>query len=522
MIAERCTGGVCNTFAAVIFTSLCVLSVAPAVSADGVYCGSEDRICPLSSPICCGTRNHFCITAGFKCCGEAGGTAVMCMQSEVCCPGDTSFSKGCCPAGYRCAVNIFGVGSCVADLCAAHSSQDSCLNEANDGKCGWCCAEHRCVPLSAKDLPPGGNSGCSAPPLKTLEETCSSRCYEADTCGSCTSHNDDPQQEPCAWCCATMTCMPTSDLWASCVNEQYTLDNASCHGCYSGGAGVSPYANSTVTIYAMLSSFMLLFAAAAFLIGVRVLTVTCLDMDKPTAQQVQEMVRRYGFTAGDARPSSPVLHHRPPETGGPPALPGEGTASGDAAQAPFPEADRCARPTSNTVPTTEGSSTEVTVHSTVCAACKKPIRLSRLEASLVSAAAGSTRPKPPRTVAAGNADNSGGQSAQAQADDTTAATASPEAAPPASAVADAPLEAKDDPAVVFLPCSHCCCYSCVGIPLDIQEARGEPQTASTAGAPQRPNPPLIEDVVAKKRKGKCPACKSKYKDFLLTERIRSI
>lgn len=492
---------------AALMVAAVAVALATVASADGVYCGNENRLCPSRAPICCGRGSHYCVPAGFKCCdASSGGPAAACRQSEQCCPG--FYTSTCCAAGQTCTTTSLGFGECVTDTCATRGTQDSCLGAGAGGECGWCCREHRCVSLR-----PGSSRQptCSTPPLTDKSQKCPSRCYDANTCGLCTAEpsgvinssesGQDDDQEQCAWCCATMSCMPASSTADVCPNQQYTISRDKCHGCYSGGRGVSEYISDSATFYPLGACIAMAFAFVCSLVCGRVVYSVFSKIEKPSAEQLQEAVRRYGFAVTDLEPMSPLSHH-----GG-----GGGTAEANAAAGAGAGATTAATTATNatkqpTAAATPGP-TEVAMLSTLCAACKAPIRLTDLEAHLSSSQSSrrtkrDASPSPSAPVEEGSTAPDNGDAPQ---------SGSTGPALPGEQAPLPPPESKDDPAAIFLPCGHCCCYACAGA-----------SRSASAPADQSPQAAQAEEAIKKKRKGKCPACKAKYTDILLTEKVRNI
>jgi hypothetical protein len=262
----------------------------------------SDGYCTIGFPVCC--DGGFCVSGGDKCCPSTTDPQndMSCDQDELCCPGDV---PACCPQGQFCGGN----GQCISDLCSAKTDAYSCTQQ---GHCGWCCSDHRCVDVSA------GAPSCTTGPSIVGEGSRCDACYLADTCGQC------GQLEGCSWCCNRQQCIPNDDPNMCNVYQRINMTGnlsealSLCSRCLGLGEGlrlVDIEPQSYESIFGIVGGLCIVIGTAIlarYLLMRRMQVAMTRDLSHAEVHEVHENVKRYGFrhpvrptTSGDGDTQQP-------------------------------------------------------------------------------------------------------------------------------------------------------------------------------------------------------------------------
>ncbi|EPY16958.1 hypothetical protein STCU_10889 [Strigomonas culicis] len=282
-------------------------------------CKLSGMYCPGDHPICCGeSLAAYCVSAGAKCCTSLSGlTRSACSFGEQCCAGQATTK--CCAMGSSCHLRLNSNGQlaplCLADKCSALNTAEDC---AGDGECGWCCAERKCKLLASPNESEPNVCVDGIAPI-AYGQTCPSKCSYATTCKQCISDYKDVDDEGCAWCCSSMSCVPkgsSATYENTCENSQILTDFTTCGNCMYGGGGVeqnvSDFFSQFLSVF--FTGVLLIISSFVLIAAFRVVIGHCCDLDTDADSGIlidpQEHVRRHGFQLTDQEASCPATHHR--------------------------------------------------------------------------------------------------------------------------------------------------------------------------------------------------------------------
>lgn len=134
--------------------------------------------------------------------------------------------------------------------------------------------------------------------------------------------------DKCGWCCATMSCMPISDMSQRCDNTEYVDLDISCAGCMYNGTGTDQvFISSSARLLLAISSLVVFIGLLSLLAVVCDLVYTfsmsiAPESDENSQFNAQQAIRRYGFElilGKTGLPVAPTLNAQSPPA--PPSSP---------------------------------------------------------------------------------------------------------------------------------------------------------------------------------------------------------